>query len=29
MCVLGVCEFEYVSVSESGHVRVKCACDFQ
>ena len=24
MCVLGVCEFEYVSVHESGHVRVKC-----
>ena len=26
-CVfLGVCEFEYVSVKEFGHVRVKCVC---
>ena len=29
MCVLGVCEFEYVSVHESGHVTVKCTCDCQ
>ena len=29
MCVLGMCEFEYVSVHESGHVRVKCTCDCQ
>ena len=30
VCVfLGVCAFEYVSVNESQHVRVKCKCDCQ
>ena len=29
VCVLGACEFEYVHVNESGHVRVKCKCDCQ
>ena len=29
MCVLCVCDFEYVSVNESGHVRLKCTCDCQ
>ena len=29
MCALGMGEFEYVSVHESGHVWVKCTCDCQ